>query len=280
MITRTIDAYLDLEEYLMEPEDRMRTTWERGSYDDVARNYLSMAGHLVERATVDSDDDVLDVGCGTGNAAITAARRDARVTGIDITPVMIERARENAEIAGVENVDWRTGTATNLPFEENAFDVTLSCLGHMYADPPDATTEELMRVTRQGGRIAFTSWTPTDLFPFLAGVLSTYVPPEELPEFSEPPFAWGDSEVVTDRLGDAVTELEFETETMTYPALSPEHFWQELSTKSGTFIEFLELVDEEDRPPLCDEMIETIRAYFDNRENAIELQYLLTTARL
>lgn len=262
----------------MDPDERMQETWKRGSYDAIAQHYLSMAGQLVERASVGDGDAVLDIGCGTGNVSITAARRGATVTGIDITPSMLERARERVEVAGIEDVDWRTGTATALPFEDDAFDVVLSCLGHMYADPPDAAAAELVRVARPDATIAFTSWTPTDLFPFMAGIVSTYVPSDELPEFTEPPFMWGDSDVVSARLADAVSHLECETETTTYPALSPEHFWEELAANSGTFIEYLELVEEDERPALREEMVETIQPYFDESRNEVELQYLLTTA--
>lgn len=260
-------------------QDRVTDAWSSGSYGELAPNYLPMAGHLVERAAVSSDDAVLDVGCGTGSVAITAARRGADVTGVDITPSMLAAARENAEAAGVA-VDYREGDATDLPVESNAFDATLSSLGHMYGDPPERTTEELLRVTRPGGRIAFTSWTPTSLFPFMAGVVTTYLPPEAIPEFSEPPFMWGDSDVVRDRLGDRVDSLAFETDTVLYPALSPEQFWREMAAHSGVFAEFLDAVPDDDRAELREEMVETIRPYFDGRRNAVELEYLLTAATL
>jgi len=236
-----------------------------------------MGGHLVERTDVGSDDEVLDVGCGTGTVALTAARRDARVTGVDIQPELVERARTNADMAGID-VSWRGGDATALPFETNAFDVTLSNLGHMYGDPPDAAARELLRVTRPGGRIGFTSWTPTSLYPAMAGVVMSVLSPEDLPDFSEPPFLWGDSGTVQKRLGDSVTDLEFETETTLYPALSPEHFWERTSTNSGMFIEVLDGVADEELPDLRDQLVETIEPYFDDRENAVELEYLLTTA--
>lgn len=257
----------------------LRDAWTSGSYEEIAPNYLSMAGKLVERAAVDAGDAVLDIGCGTGSVALTAARRGARVTGIDVTPSMLDRAHENAAIAGVEDVEWYEGDAWDLPFEADTFDVTLSSLGHMYGDPPEETTRELLRVTRPGGRIGFTSWTPTGLFPFMAGVLTTYLSPEDLPEFSEPPFMWGDSDVVRARLGEHVEHLAFETTTALYPAFSPEHFWQGQTETSGTFVELLRAVDEDDRPPLDAEMVETIRPYFDDSRNAVELEYLLTTAK-
>ena len=61
-----------------------------------------VAPHLVRHARVQAGQRVLDVGCGTGVVAVTAARLGARVTGLDLTPVLLERARENAQIAGWE----------------------------------------------------------------------------------------------------------------------------------------------------------------------------------
>lgn len=252
--------------------------WSAGSYSEIAPKYRSMGGYLVERTDVSSDDHVLDVGCGTGTVALSAARREAQVVGVDITPELLERARTNAEIAGIEDVSWREGDATALPFEDDAFDVTLSNLGHMYGDPPDSAAQELLRVTRPGGRIGFTSWTPTSLYPSMAGVVVTVLSPEDLPNFSEPPFLWGDTGTVRRRLGESVAELEFETDVVTYPALSPEQFWHRTVTNSGMFVTILEAVNDSDRLQLREQLLETIEPYFDGRENAVELEYLLTTA--
>jgi len=258
---------------------QLDTVWTSGSYETVAPTYYSMAGRLVERTAVEADNEVLDIGCGTGTVAITAARRGARVTGVDITPSMLDRARTNAEIAGTEGIEWREGNARELPFEDDSFDVTLSSLGHMYGDPPAETTAELLRVTRPNGSIGFTSWTPTSLYPFMSSVLTTYLSPGDLPEFTQPPFAWGDSDVVRDRLGEQADSLAFETDTVISPALSPAHFWLETRDTSGPFVEFLDAVPEEKRPPLREEMIETIKPYFDGRRNGVELEYLLTTVQ-
>ncbi len=255
-----------------------KQVWSRGAYSKIAPNYVSMGGRLVERADVAEDDDVLDVGCGTGTVAITAARRGAEVTGVDITPGLLERARANADIAGIGDIRWQEGDVTALPFEANRFDATLSNLGHMYGDPPDTATRELLRVTRPGGRIAFTSWTPTTLYPSMAGVVMTALSPDDLPDFSEPPFLWGDSGTVQQRLGDSVERLEFETGTVRYRALSPEQFWQQTATNSGMFVEALEAVDDADLPNLREQMLESIETHFDDSENAIEMEYLLTTA--
>lgn len=235
-----------------------------------------MAAHLVEAGHVSATATVLDVGCGTGNVAITAARRGAAVTGLDITPAMLTEARKNAEVAGVENVRWREGTATDLPFEDETFDVTLSSVGHVFADPPDAAARELLRVTRPGGRLAFTSWTPESVVPAMGRVLTDYLP--STPDAPEPPFLWGDPEVVRERLSDSVDDLEFETGTVLTPVLTPQHYWEAAITQSGLFIVALETVAADERPALRTEMIETIEQYFEDRQNAVPMDYRLTTA--
>jgi SAM-dependent methyltransferase len=253
--------------------------WSGGSYEDEASNYLPVAGHLVDAVGVESEEEVLDVGCGTGNVAITAARRGADVTGVDILPKMLERAEENAEVASAD-ARWCEGDACDLPFGDDTFGVTLSCLGHMYADPPDKSARELVRVTQSGGGIGFTSWTPTSLYPSMAGVVSTFVSRDQLPDYSEPPFMWGSEKTVRNRMEaeNAVESIEFRKATVEYLTLSPEAFWRRTATTSGVFSEVLEGIDEDELPELRERMVETVERYFDGSRNTVELEYLLTTA--
>lgn len=258
------------------PEEEAKRVWSLGSYAEIAPHFLPMAARLVETAGVDSNDTVLDIACGTGSVAITAARRGARVTGLDVVPAMLAEARTSAAIAGVEDVGWREGTATDLPFENDAFDITLSSVGHVFAEPPDAAARELRRVTRLGGRIGFTSWTPASVVPAMGAVLTDYLPPD--PDAPDPPFLWGDPDVVRERLGADVEDVAFETGTVLTPVPSPEHYWEAATTQSGMFIAALETVEEDDRPALREEMIETIERYFDDGRNAVSMEYRLTTA--
>lgn len=257
------------------PAEQAKRVWTIGSYSDIAPNFLSMAAHLVDAAGVNANDRVLDVGCGTGSVAITAARQGARVTGLDITPAMLADARENAALADVD-IDWREGSATDLPFEDDTFDVTLSSVGHVFADPPDAAARELCRVTRPGGRIGFTSWTPASVVPAMGKVLTGYLPAER--DAPDPHFLWGDPDVVTERLGDGVDELDFQTGTVLSPVLSPAHYLEAATTQSGMFIVALEAVAEGDRSALREEMIEAIEPYFDDDHNAVRMEYRLTRA--
>lgn len=256
------------------PDERAKRVWSLGSYSDFAPHFLDMAGHLVESTGVTPNDAVLDIGCGTGNAAITAARREADVTGVDIVPDMLDKAEENATMAGVGSIDWREGSATDLPFDENSFDVTLSCVGHVFGEPPEDASQELLRVTRPGGRIGFTSWTPSSVVADAGRVMAEYLPSEA--GGSALPVRWGDPEVVRERIGHGVENVEFETGTASTPVLSPTHYFEKSSTASGPVIAALGAI--EDTAAVREELIETVEPYFDDNRNVIRMEYRLTTA--
>jgi len=89
------------------------------------------AARLVRHASLCAGQRVLDEACGTGVVAVTAARVGARVTGLDLTPELLVRGRENAELAGVD-IDWHEGDVEHLPFEDALFDVVLSTALHKF----------------------------------------------------------------------------------------------------------------------------------------------------
>ena len=149
-------------------------------------------------------------------------------------------------------------------------------MGHVFAEPPGETASELLRVTRPGGTVAFTSWTPESVVPAMARVLQGYLPPD--PDPSPPPFAWGDPDVVRERLGDGVVEPSFETGSVRHSVVSPGHYWADVERDSGLFIAALEGVEEADLPALRAETIEAVGRYFDDEENAVHMDYRVTTA--
>src|SRR5579863_10280804 len=114
------------------------------------------AAKLVKFAQIAAGQRVLDVACGTGVVAVTAARGGAKVSGLDLTPALLERARENAAIAGV-GVDFIEGDAEALPYPDASFDVVLSQFGHMFAPRPAIAVREMLRVLKPGGRVAFST---------------------------------------------------------------------------------------------------------------------------
>lgn len=256
-------------------KEQIQKEWTIGSYPTLARTFLATAGRLVRAADVGPGDRVLDVACGTGNVALTAHRRGADVTGLDITPAMLKLAREQAAVVDAD-VDWHEGDAGALPFEDDAFDVTLSCLGHMFAADETAAGTELVRVTKPGGRIGYVAWTPESAVAALLGTVAEFLPSD--PDPSPPPVLWADPDTVRGRFGDAVTDLRFETNVVRYPALSPAHFWASMIEDSGPIILALEAVVESDRPALEAAAVESLEPFFVADDNAIELEYRLVTA--
>ena len=104
---------------------------------------------------------VLDVACGPGIVACAAALQAAHVTGIDLTPAMLAQARERQQRLGLANLDWREGDATQLPFDDSAFDVVLTRYSFHHMTAPATALREMQRVARKGGRVVVIDATPS-----------------------------------------------------------------------------------------------------------------------
>ena len=237
------------------------------------------AAELVAFADVREGQTVLDVACGTGVVAVTAARAGANVKGIDLTPPLLERARENAAIAGVE-IEFVEGDAEHLPFAGSSFDVVLSQFGHIFAPRPEVATSEMLRVLRPGGRIAFTTW-PAEHMPgkLFALIGRNMPPPPAGAPVPAPPTQWGDPSVVQSRLGDAVADLRFDRSTMIIPALSPRHVLAEMEANLGLVQNLLSGLDQTDPARAASLRAEILRLIAENTQhNALRQHFLMSLA--
>jgi SAM-dependent methyltransferase len=203
------------------------------------------AAKLVRFVGVKPGQAVLDVACGTGVVAVTAARRGARVRALDLSPALLERGRENAKIAAVD-IAFVAGDAEALPDADGTFDVVLSQFGHMFAPRPAVVIAEMLRVLRPGGRIAFTTWPPELFTGRLFALVGKYLPkaPDGAPVPS-PPAQWGDPNVVRERLGSAVTDLVFERDVMVTPSLAPAQYRHVLETTLGPLLKVVAMLQGE-----------------------------------
>jgi SAM-dependent methyltransferase len=244
----------------------------------VALETLTMpaAARLVKHARVTGGQRVLDVACGTGVVAITAARAGGRVTGLDLTPELLERAQENARAVRVD-VDWHEGDVEALPYGDGAFDVVLSQFGHIFAPRPDVAIGEMLRVLRRGGTIAFSTWPPELLVGRSIAIVGRYMPPP--PPGVAPPPAWGDPNVVRERLGTTVKDLVFDRGRMWVAALSPEHYRASFERTAGPMrrvVESLEGTDPVRLEAFRREYTAVVAEYFE--DNLVRQDYLLTRA--
>jgi len=234
------------------------------------------AAKLVKFAGVRAGQKVLDVGCGTGVAAITAARAGATASGLDLTPALLERARANSEIAEVA-VEWREGDAEQLPYGDAAFDVVLSQFGHIFAPRPSVALGEMLRVLKAGGTIAFSAWPPEFFVGRMFKLIGSYLPPP--PPGVSPPPQWGVQDIVRERLGNAVRDIAFEYGMMRVPALSLPHFRAHTERTAGPLVRLVETLSASDPAKLATfrrEYDALAAEYFD--ENTIKQEYLMTRA--
>jgi len=204
-----------------EIKDQQRAVWSAGDYAAVARTIEPAATDLIDRLGIEAGQDVLDVACGTGNATIPAAQRGAIVTGLDLTPKLVEIARERAAGMGVD-ATFVEGDAEELPFEDGSFDRVTSFFGAMFAPDHRRTADELVRVCREGGRIGFCAWTPDGLNGRILGLLGSYLPPP--PEGFTPPTLWGAEEHVGELLGASGLQPEFVRRSVAFEDESIDHW--------------------------------------------------------
>jgi SAM-dependent methyltransferase len=194
---------LQLDEF----KTRQRAVWTAGEYSDLSP-YIAEVGELVvSRAQTRAGMRALDVACGTGNAARAAARAGAVVTGLDLTPKLLEVGRARAEIEGLA-IDWREGDAEHLPFADAAFDRVFSTFGHMFAPRHQQTASEMARVCRRGGVIATATWTPEGTVGDIFAASASYLPPP--PDYASPPILWGSEAHVRELFEDVAVGFEFE----------------------------------------------------------------------
>lgn len=235
------------------------------------------AGRLVRFAGIAPGMRVLDVGCGTGVVAVTAARAGAIVKGVDLTPELLVRARENAQIANV-NVEWTEADAEQLPYGDGEFDAVLSQYAHMFAPRPEVAVREMLRVLRVGGTIAFSTWPPELLVGRTSALAIRYLPPP--PPGVSSPMLWGDPNFVQQQLGKAVDHITLDRHELLVPALSPQHFRMHIERSAGPIIKMIETL-----AATSPDRLEEYRRAFDAivgeymQDNIVRQGYLMTRAR-
>jgi SAM-dependent methyltransferase len=133
--------------------------WGLGAYEHTAALLAPVARLVVDRAAPRAGERVVDVGCGTGNAALAAAATGASVTGVDPAPRLLDVARARAAAGGLP-VAWVAGTAAGMPLPDGCADVVLSVFAVIFAPDPAAAVAGMARVAAPGARAVMTAWIP------------------------------------------------------------------------------------------------------------------------
>jgi SAM-dependent methyltransferase len=210
-----------------ELKQRQSVMWGNGPYQRITETLEDIHDLVIERLGPAPGDRWLDLATGTGAIAERAASAGASVTGVDLSPALIETAKERAAEQGLE-IDYVVGDAERLELGDGGFDKVSSTVGIMFAPDHEAVASELARVTASGGRIALACWTPTGGIGDMFKVMAPYQP---APPPSSP-FDWGDEPRVRELLGDDF-ELEIEEHVSPMRISSGEEYWELFTTSYG-----------------------------------------------
>ena len=233
------------------------------------------APELIKFAGVHRGDRLLDVGCGTGVVALTAAQVGAKVSGSDLTPELIMRAKENAQISNL-NIDFQIADVEDLPYKDDEFDFVLSQFGHMFAPRHEIALKEMLRVLKPGGVVAFSTWPPELLTGRLFTLTGKYNP--SAPNDISPPVMWGEVEVIKKRLGRSVRDITFHRAEYGNQALSQAHMRVALEAYIGPIGATIKLLEPnpEKLTEFRNAMEDLLFEYFQN--NTVVQSYLMTRA--
>ena len=170
----------------------------------------------------------------------------------ELLPALVAQLAQRAAAEGLA-VDAREGDAEALPFADGSFDTVVTMFGAMFAANPQRAANELLRVTRSGGRIAMATWVPEGFIGRMLKVTVGHVPP---PAGVPSVLLWGDPAVVQERLGAGATGFRFERRPMAlaFP-FGPEKTVELFRTWYGPTVRAFAALDDEGKRGLHTDLV-------------------------
>jgi ubiquinone/menaquinone biosynthesis C-methylase UbiE len=237
--------------------EQQQETWASGDFPKMGVE-LTIAGELLcEAVPVYAGDRLLDVGTASGNTALSAARRRAKVTAIDLVPALLERARQRASAEGLA-VDFQEGDAMALAFPDASFDVVMSTFGAIFAPDPGRTAAEMARVCRPGGKIALAAWTPEGMLGKLFRLLARYAPAQLA---LDAPVEWGEEAKFRKWLGPYAGDIAVQKQAVYFRAISAQNWVEFMKTYFGPAIRAFEYSTPQAQKILAEEMADLISGF-------------------
>ena len=261
---------------LDEIKRRQQQAWAAGDYSEIGSRLVITSELLCEAVDLRGGERVLDVATGTGNAALAAARRFCRVTGVDYVPAMLEWARARAAAEGLE-VAFEEGDAEDLPFPDGSFDVVLSACGAMFAPDQERAAAELLRVCRPGGRIGMVNWTPDGFVGAIFRTVGGHVPP---PPGLRSPALWGTRDRLEELFGSGV-EISAPRRSILLRCPSPQAWVDHSTAYFGPLVKAFEAVGDTGRDALRNDVLAVVETFnvSDDRTLVLQADYLEVVVR-
>ncbi|MGH3105797.1 MAG: class I SAM-dependent methyltransferase [Rubrobacteraceae bacterium] len=231
-------------------KERMQKIWTSGDYAKIGNPLVIIGELLCEAVDLRSGDRVLDVATGSGNAAISAARRFCEVSGMDLASESIEHARKRAEAEGM-NIAFEVGDAEDLSYPDASFDVVLSTIGVMFCPNQEKAAGELLRVCRPGGKIGLANWIPDGFIGNMFLTIGKHVSP---PPGIKPPPLWGTEERLRELFGEGVSSLKTTRRTYNIRYPSAEHWVEWFRNYYGPTVRAFAALDAEGQDALAGDL--------------------------
>ena len=225
---------------------------------------------LVEYAQPKAGMRVLDIASGTGEPAISLAKRvgaHGHVTALDLSADLLEIARGRAQERGLQNFFTQQADAHALPFADNSFDLATCRFGVMFFRDVDVAMREVHRVLRPGSRACFLAWGPFDqpYWQSMMGVVHGHVGGPLLQPGGPDPFRFaqpGSLSAVLQGAGFRAAEEETKTLPWTWPG-TPDEVWEQARSVSVPFRPMLERVPADMWPQIHEEVRAAIGKYVE-----------------
>ncbi|HKE37793.1 MAG TPA: class I SAM-dependent methyltransferase [Candidatus Baltobacteraceae bacterium] len=248
--------------------DETVAAWRRW-HDKIATQQREVTEALRDAANIAPGQSVLDLATGSGEPALTFARvvsPSGRVVGTDVSEGMLVVAREFARREGIQNIEFAYADAEQLPFDDGAFDAVTSRMGVMFFIDLERSLNEIHRVLRPGGRVAFAAWGPMSDTSMFSACLEPFVrrasPPDPPPGAPHPQRFAASGTLSTALRKAGFSSVAEETRITAAPWFgTPEEQWQSFCDLASP--PYVDDMPEPDKSEATAEAIENLRSLYD-----------------
>ena len=243
---------------------------------DMFKWLAPVSDQLIRSAGIRIGQTVLDVATGTGQPALTIAKiigPNGKVIGVDLSPEMLEVAKEEAASQGLTNaVAFQVVKDESLSiFSDNTFDSVVCCNGLMFMPDPVKALKAFLRVLKPGGKASVTVWGSPDKSPVMGALMNTlskHVPDMKQPPPGTPggPFSIPSIDMLRDYfLKAGFSDFNAEKNEVTVAQTdTAEEFWQGMTEVTGFLVILLSKLPDEKKLAIKNDVIESLNKIFSS----------------